>query len=119
MKKHLIGKAEKAMDDLIEYISNNPEIKCETNIEGTEITRANKYNGSNTQKGHLSFLENHRTMNAVQNSQNAWNKRRAQMTVAYYPQDEFPALPNAKAARTETSENPSSINVTENNEMSG
>jgi hypothetical protein len=116
-KKHLIGQAEKVIDDRIEYISNNPDIKSETNIEGMEITRANKYNGSNTLNGHLSFLSNQRTTNVGQNYHNAWNKRRAHPTVAYYHQDNFPALPNAKAARTDTSDNPSSINVTEDNEM--
>jgi hypothetical protein len=118
-KKHHSGQAEKAIDDLIEFISNNPpDIKSETNLEGMEITRANKYNGSNTLNGHLSFLSNQCTTNVGQNYQNAWNKRRAQPTAEYYQPDKFPALPNAKAARHETSENPSSINMTDDNEMS-
>ena len=66
----------------------------------------------------MSFLKKQLTTEVVQNNHNAWNKRRAQMSPTYYSPDEFPALPNSKAARTETSEHPSSTNATENDDMS-
>jgi hypothetical protein len=117
-KKHLIGKAEYMIDTLIEHISTNPVIKKETNIAGMEIKRANKYNGSSNLKGHLSFLEKHLTTEEVlQNTHNAWNKRCAQTSPTYYSPDKFPALPSSKAARTETTDNPSSPNAPTDNEM--
>ena len=116
-KKHLLAKAETAIDDLIAYINYNPEIKSATNIEGMEITRANKYNGSKIFNGHMSLLLNKHTAYVNQNKQNAWNKRRAQPTAEYYQPDDFPALPNAKAARHETVENKDSNKVKEDDEM--
>ena len=116
--KHLLAKAESAIDDLLEYINNNPEIKRVTNLEGMEIQRANKYNGSQILNGHMSLLTNKRTNYVSQTQHNAWNKRRAQPTEEYYHSDDFPELPNAKSARNETMQNPSSTKEKEANDMS-
>jgi hypothetical protein len=75
-------------------------------LAGTEIKRANKYDGSNNYTGHMSFLAKHLTTATAQPNHNAWNKRRAQTPPPYYSTEDFPLLPNAKAARTETMENP-------------
>lgn len=83
-----------------------------------EIKRANKYDGtSNYYKGHMSFLEKQLTTEVVQSTHNAWNKRRAQTSPTYYSPEEFPALPNSKAARMDITDHPSSPNVSAYTEM--
>jgi hypothetical protein len=115
--KHHIGQAEFAIDSLIEHIRANPDIKKETNIEGMEIKRANKYDGSSYHTSHLSFLEKIRNTAAKQDGNNAWNKRRAPTPPTHFSHDEYPALPNPKSARTEQSGQSFSTTECESTEM--
>ena len=66
----------------------------------------------------MSILSTKRTTYVSQTQQNVWNKRRSQPTAEYYKTDDFPALPKAKAARYEQSENQETNTVQDNHETS-
>jgi hypothetical protein len=110
-KKH-IGAAEYMIDELIQYIKNNPDVNNETTIPGDEIRRTNRVNVSNHFNGYNDFLGSKVPQMVASNpSPNAWHKRRETTPLAYNT-DHFPALPN-KNVRSENrvNESPTEANT--------
>jgi hypothetical protein len=90
-KKH-IGAAEHMIDELIQYITNNPDVNNETTILGDEIRRTNRVKVSQYSNGYNDFLGSKVPQTVTSNpSPNAWHKRRDTTPLAYNS-DNFLAL---------------------------